>query len=111
MVIVYVDDTIIAGPDVEPIDALITNLGVSAANKDTETFMLRGKGEVGDFQGIHIEKVTQNSFNLTQTCLINKDITTAGMNYCNTVITLATTAPLGSHKLGLPFNETWEYTS
>ena len=48
--VVYVNDTILAGPDADEIEKVITSLGV----RDEETrykFELRDKGAVGDFLG------------------------------------------------------------
>ena len=52
--IVYVDDTIIAGPNSTAIDALITSLGIQKDGQ-AHSFELRDEGEVGDFLGIRIE--------------------------------------------------------
>ena len=49
--VVYVDDTIIAGPDPNEIEKLIQSLGVGD-NELRHTFQLRDEGEVGDFLGI-----------------------------------------------------------
>lgn len=55
MVVVYVDDTIICGPDAAEIEKLISDLGVSD-EKHKEVFELRDEGNVGDFLGICIEE-------------------------------------------------------
>ena len=47
MIIVYIDDTIITGPDATAFDTIIKDLGVSSKNEDTETFMLCDKGDFG----------------------------------------------------------------
>ena len=62
---VYVDDTIIAGPDSDKIESLISSLGV-AKDEQRHTFELRDEGEVGDFLGIRIEKGPNNSFILSK---------------------------------------------
>ena len=49
--VVYVDDTIIAGPDSSEIEKLISSLGV-ATDEQRHSFELRDEGEVGDFLGI-----------------------------------------------------------
>jgi hypothetical protein len=54
--LIYVDDTIIAGPDSAAIDREIHNLGVSN-DEQHHQFELRDEGEVGDFLGICIEKL------------------------------------------------------
>ena len=53
--VVYVDDTIFAGPDSNAIEEVITGLGVQN-EEQRHTFELRDEGEVGDFLGIRIEK-------------------------------------------------------
>ena len=78
IVVVYVDDTIIAGPDADEIEKLIKDLGV-ADEEERETFMLRDEESVGDFLGIRIEKCANDTFKLSQTGLIEKVIKTSGM--------------------------------
>eukprot|EP00972_Heterocapsa_arctica_P067745 10002557-Heterocapsa_arctica.AAC.2 len=107
--VVYVDDTIITGPDSTAIDDLIRNLGV-ADQEQVHTFQLRDEGEVGAFLGIQIERNYDDTFYLTQTGLINKVLATAGMeNSKATVKTPAATTPLGLDIEGDPFSESWEY--
>ena len=55
MCVIYVDDTILAGPDPLALDSLITDLGISS-DEHRNSFDLRDEGEVVDFLGIHIEK-------------------------------------------------------
>ena len=108
--VVYVDDTIITGPDSVAIDKEIAGLGVSK-DEQCHKFELRDEGEVGDFLGIRIEKAGPKKFHLTQTGLINKVLKEADMENCNTVNTPALTTPLGIDKLGEPFKEDWDYAS
>lgn len=108
MCVVYVDDTIIAGPDPEAIEQLITSLGV-AKDEQRHTFELRDEGEVGDFLGIRIEKGKDNSFILSQTGLIKKVLKEASMEECNSSPTPASTTPLFKDKEGDPFDESWDY--
>ena len=49
--VVYVDDTIICGPDEDVIEATIHGLGV-IKNEQRHNFELRDKVEVSDFIGI-----------------------------------------------------------
>ena len=51
--VVYVDDTILAGPDADEIEKVITSLGVCDEEKHYK-FELRDEGAVGDFLGIRI---------------------------------------------------------
>ena len=108
--VVYVDDTIIAGPDPDAIDALIKDLGVDDG-EHRHTFELRDEGEVGDFLGIRITKTSKNSFALTQTGLIDKALRDASMENSNTCVTPASTTPLGIDSEGAPFEEAWDYAS
>ena len=107
--VIYVDDTIITGPDAKAIEDLISSLGV-AEEEQIHTFELRDEGEVGAFLGIQIERQCNDSFILTQTGLIKKVLTTAGMeNSKATVKTPAATTPLGLDLDGQPFDEDWDY--
>ena len=106
----YVDDTIFAGPDEEILEQEIKKLGINYGEQ-RHSFALRNEGEVGAFLGIQITKNKPNEFYLTQTGLINKVLTAAGMEDCNGVDTPAATTPLGADVDGLPFNEQWEYRS
>ena len=108
MVVVYVDDTIIAGPDPDAIEALIKDLGVPDS-EERETFALRDEGEVGDFLGIRIEKGSNASFKLSQTGLINKVLKASGMEDSNSSPTPASPTPLFIDKYGDSFEESWEY--
>jgi hypothetical protein len=108
--VVYVDDTIFAGPYSLLPEKEIKSLRVKEDQCDY-FFQLRDDGEVGDFLGIKIEKQKGNSFLLTQTGLIEKVIKAGGMEDCNKVSTPAETPPVGADLDGLTFNETWEYAS
>ena len=55
--VIYVDDTIIAGPDVLAIKEHVTNIGITK-NEQHHSFNLRDKCEVGDLLGIRIKKQT-----------------------------------------------------
>ena len=107
--LIYVDDTIITGPDAEAIESLIHSLGI-AVDDQVHTFELRDEGEVGAFLGIQIERNADKTFYLTQTGLIQKVLAVAGMANSNcTVKTPAPTTPLGLDVDGDPFSENWEY--
>ena len=107
--LIYVDDTIITGPNSQDIDDLIKSLGV-AKDEQVHTFELRDEGEVGAFLGIQIERNKNNTFYLTQTGLIQKVLVTAGMeNSKATVKTPAATTTLGLDVDGDEFSEAWDY--
>ena len=77
--VVYVDDTITAGPDSSAIEELFSSLGI-AKEKQRHYFDLQDEGEVGDFLGIRIEKEGSKKFTLTQTGLITKVLKDSGMD-------------------------------
>ena len=110
MCVIYVDDTIIAGPDASKIDQLISDLGVKN-NEQRHTFELRDEGEVGDFLGIRIEKGANNTFTLSQSGLIQKVIKEANMENSNTAVTPCSTTPLNIDTEGDPFSEEWDYAT
>ena len=114
--VVYVDDTILAGPDAAAIEREIKGLGVSA-DEQRHHFELRDEGAVGDFLGIRIErrgtnqKTGCNEFYLTQTGLIDKVLTASGMKDSKRASTPACVGSLGADRDGDPFDEEWEYAS
>ena len=108
--VIYVDDTIIAGPNVAEIESLIKDLGISKY-EERHTFELRDEGEVGDFLGIRIEKRSSNSFYLSQPGLTEKVISEAKLESANSAVTPVSTTPIGSDKDGAPFQEEWDYAT
>jgi hypothetical protein len=108
--VVYVDDTIFAGPDADKLSAEIKSIGVSS-DKTQHSFQLRDEGEVGDFLGIRIAKRADGSFLLTQTGLIDKTLKAAGMESAHKVCTPASTTPMGADRDGDPFDGLWEYAT
>ena len=106
MVVIYVDDTIIAGPDPNAIEHLIKDLGIPDS-EERETFALRDEGEVGDFLGIRIEKRAHRSFTLSQTGLISKVLKASGMEDSNSAPTPAAPTPHCIDKYGDAFEESW----
>ena len=104
--VVYVDDTIIAGPDSNKIDELIKDLGVS--NEDYgQHFQLRDEDEVGDFLGIRLENTGKRHFDLTQTGLIDNFLKTTGMEESRA----NGRKSLRSDKVGDAFDQEWEYAT
>ena len=108
--LVYVDDTILAGPNLDNINREITGMGVSTKDQ-THCFQLRDEGQVGDFLGIRIEKLRERKFHLTQTGLTNKVLKSANMEDCNPVPTPSSTVPLAIDADGEEFQEDWEYAT
>ena len=108
--VVYVNDTILAGPDADEVEKVITSLGVCDEEKHYK-FELRDKGAVGDFLGIRIEitKSQAKVFKLFQSGLINKVLLVSGMEESNPLRTPIEIKPLGINTDGDPFDKTWEY--
>jgi hypothetical protein len=108
--VVYVDDTILCGPDSNALEAEIRGLGVNNLEQ-RHAFQLRNEGEVGDFLGIRIHKNSTDTFNLTQTGLIEKVIAATGMQDCNSISTPTSKEALGSDRDGEDFDEKWKYST
>jgi hypothetical protein len=108
--VVYVDDTIFAGPDASKLDEMIQSLSDDSGGTKTK-YELQAEGTVQDFLGINIKQISERSFRLTQTGLIKKILTTTHLLDARTKSTPSTTTALGSDKNGLPFDESWEYAS
>lgn len=108
--IVYVDDTILCGPDPQALEEEIKGLGVNNLEQ-RHSFQLQNEGEVGDFLGIHIQKKAEDSFYLTQTGLIDKVLATTDMQHCNSIGTPAGKEAVGSDLDGEPFSEKWKYSA
>ena len=108
--VVYVDDTILVGPNASDLNNVIASLGI-ADEEQRHVFDLRDEGEVGDFLGIRIEKSGLNKFILTQSGLIDKVLQTCNMDACNSAKTPSSTTPLGKDVDGEPFSEDWDYAA
>ena len=108
--VIYVDDTIFAGPTQTAIDNEVKQLGIKLETEE-QPFEFRDEGEVSAFLGIKIEKKGKSEFYLSQPGLINKVLTAAGMKDCNPNSTPSSLEPLGPDLDGLPFKESWEYAS
>ena len=108
--VVWVDDTIFAGPDINAINKEIDSLRVPE-NEEQHKFTLRDEGEVGNFLGIQIEKKGDKEFYLSQPGLIQKILTTSGMENCKKVDTPAEVKAIGKDINGKPFDEEWDYAS
>jgi hypothetical protein len=108
--VVYVDDTIFAGPDASKLDDMIRSLSDDHGGTKSK-YELQAEGTVQDFLGINIKQISERSFRLTQTGLIQKILTKTNLLDARAKTTPATTTALGSDTDGLPFDEPWEYAS
>ena len=110
MCVVYVDDTIFASSSVDDLEREITSLGINSSVQ-RHTFALRNEGEVCAFLGIHITKIKENEFLLTQSGLTDKVLSVTGMTDCNGCDTPASLDPLHTDSDGSPFLEEWSYAT
>jgi hypothetical protein len=78
MCVIYVDDTVFAGPDATKIQEEIKSLSISKL-EEQHKFELRDEGEVGDFLGIRITKQSDGTFYITQTGVMEKFLKAAGL--------------------------------
>jgi hypothetical protein len=108
--VVYVDDTIFAGPDANEIEKVIASLHDDHDNTKHK-FHLESEGEVQDFLGINIKKIEGNTYQLTQTGLTKKVLEYTGMDSSHAISTPADIKTLGTDKNGPVFNEQWDYAS
>ena len=107
VILVYVDDCILLGPDLNVIDGVIKDL------KNDNMPMTVEEGDVYSFLGIdmRLDSAT-GQISMTQAGLIKKVISTLGFDeYTNKKLTPASTTPLGTDADGEPFNEEWNYAS
>ena len=108
--VIYVDDTLSAGPSAKDIDHEIKLLGIKQ-NSEERPFEFRDEGEVSGFLGIKIEKKNESEFYLSQPGLISKVLEATGMVDCKPNTTPSTLDLLGPDIEGQFFNEKWEYAS
>jgi hypothetical protein len=101
MCVVYIDDTIFASSNVDSLEQEISSLGI-VTTAQRHTFALQNEGEVCDFLGIHIKKIGNNQFLLTQAGLIDKVLATTCFKDCNGWNTPAGIDPLHTDKDGVP---------
>ena len=105
MCVIYVDNTIFAGPTQEMIEKEVDLLGIKQVNEE-RPLEFRDEGELSAFLGIKIEQKRPNEYYISQPGLIDKVLTAAGMQDCNPNTTPSTLEPLDPDKDGQPMSET-----
>ena len=108
--LVYVDDTILVGLNLEKLNKEITGLGVSNKNQNC-SFQLKNEGQVGYFVGIRIEKLGERKFHLIKTEFINTILKVANMEDYNPFTTPSSTVPLATDADCDIFQESLEYAT
>lgn len=106
ILILYVDDLLISGPDPDLIDELIKEI-----QRDFEITREEAGQDAFHFLGIEVKFRPDGKITFTQHGLIEKLLETTGMKECNACRTPATPTPLGTDANGPPFEEQWKYAS
>jgi len=102
MLVQYVDDCGISAPNRQRIDKFVADLRAEGLElTQEETF--------DEFLGIKFDRVNEKSWKMTQTGLIDKILTAAGMTDCNPNTLPTSSRPLGSDPEGEPMKEDWNY--
>jgi hypothetical protein len=98
----YVDDCGITAPNMERIDKFIADL-------EADGLQLTKEETFNEFLGIKFERDDNGTYTMTQSGLIRKILTAAGMEDCNPNAVPASQAALGANKDGEPMTEKWNY--
>lgn len=104
LLVVYVDDIILASRDDTAFDRLIADLQLDSNLTD--------EGELTAFLGIQVTRdATEKAFTLSQPGLTDRIISALGLEDSNPKWTPTSGDALGSDKNGAPFSENWDYRS
>lgn len=103
LIVVYVDDMGIASQEPKDIDSLVEDL-------QNKGFTLTKEGSFAEFLGIKFHQ-NGNEFRLTQRGLIDKIVTTTGLEDCKPNHMPSSQVALGSDPDGAPMSEKWAYSS
>ena len=103
--VIYVDDTLFFSKDPSKVDKVISNL-------QKLNFELTDEGDVDAFLGIKVEQLPDGTINMTQPELINRVITTLGLDGESKQHKVpAVSRPLHAHKDGAEREKKWNYRS
>ncbi|KAI2507936.1 hypothetical protein MHU86_6469 [Fragilaria crotonensis] len=104
--VLYTDDSILAGPDPLELDDIIQEMKAVELNLTVE-------GDISDFLGVQIDRINDNTFNLSQPHLINDIIKElrldAGQNVAIKNTTGASSKVLCRHLESPPFDDHFNY--
>jgi hypothetical protein len=103
--VLYTDDSILAGPDLRELDDIVQEMKAVGLN-------LTGEGDISDFLGVQIDRINENTFNLSQPHLINdviKELRLDGQNVAIKRTTGASSKTLCRHLDSPPFDEHFNY--
>ena len=105
VVLIYVDDTLICGPTKTQVDHVVATLAT--------LFDVEDQGDINDYLGVKLSKLSDGNFVLTQPHLIKSIIDDIGLPpHTNAKDTPALISkPLQPDPNGEPFNQPWSYRS
>jgi hypothetical protein len=110
MLLVYVDDCIIVGLDMNDINNFVQSM-----QNGLENFILMDEGNIDNFLGIEIKCLGPKEFEILQPFLIDWIITFLGLQseasktHCNDMFTPAVAQILNKDLQGKPRKKTWKY--
>jgi histone deacetylase 1/2 len=105
IILIYVDDTIIAGPTLEKIELIVSTL--------SSLFKVEDQGDISDYLGVKVKQLKNGSFSLTQPHLIDsilKDLHFQPNTRPSDTPALSTKI-LQPDANGKHFDQSWEYRS
>jgi hypothetical protein len=103
--VLYTDDSILAGPDPQELDDIIQEMKAVGLNLTVE-------GNISDFLGVQIDRINENTFNLSQPHLINdiiKELRLDGQNVAIKNTTGASSKSLCQHLDSPSFDDHFNY--
>ena len=105
MFVLYTDDSILAGPDQQELDDIVKEM-------EAVGLKLTVEGDISDFLGVQIDRINDNTFNLSQPHLINdvlKELHLDGEKVAIKKTTGASSKTLGRHLNSPPFDDHFNY--
>ena len=105
IILIYVDDTIIAGPTLDRVNHVISVL--------SSLFNVEDQGDISDYLGVRVKQLPDGSFSLTQPHLIDSILKDLHFqpNTRPADTPALTTKILQPDADGKPFDQSWEYRS
>ena len=103
--VLYTDDSILAGPDPQELDDIVQEMKAVGLNLTVE-------GNISDFLGVQIDRLNDNTFNLSQPHLINdiiKELRLDGQNVATKKPAGALSKTLCRHLESPPFDDHFNY--
>jgi hypothetical protein len=104
--VLYVDDSILAGPDPKELDAIVAKMKTVAD--------LTVEGDLGDFLGVQIERSKDGKFILSQPQLIDSILNDLRLNDSNVTVKdvpASSSVLLSRHLSSDPFDDHFKYSS